>query len=162
MVNEDPKKEAGDLKDPLHLFPTAALRETSRVLHLGAGKYGVYNWRESGGIKTSVYVAAILRHLTQHMDGEDTDAESGCSHLAHIIATCDILLDADRVGNLVDDRPKVFPELRTVLKMPEEPRLEPPQLEATVVEPPQLEALCDEKSVSPNGGVYHRGGQISN
>lgn len=106
-MSTDPKKAAGDLKDPLHLFPTEPLRSTSRVLKLGADKYGVYNWRESEGVKASTYTAAILRHLTQFSDGEDVDSESGESHLAHIMATCAILIDAERVGKLIDDRPRV-------------------------------------------------------
>lgn len=105
-MSEDPKKTAGDKKDPLHLFPTVAFRAVCRVLALGARKYGVYNWRESDGVKASTYTAAIMRHLTQFMDGEDVDAESGESHLAHIQATCCILQDAERVGKLIDDRVK--------------------------------------------------------
>lgn len=103
---EDPKKEAGDLKAPLHLLPTVIMRETAHVLKLGVEKYGVYNWRESEGVKASTYTAAIMRHLTQFMDGEDVDEESGRSHLAHITATCSILLDAESVGKLIDDRVK--------------------------------------------------------
>jgi hypothetical protein len=106
-MSTDPKKSAGDLKDPMHLLPTGPLRSLARVLKLGADKYGVYNWRESDGVKASTYTAAMLRHITQFMDGEDIDAESGESHLAHIMATCSILLDAERVGKLIDDRPKV-------------------------------------------------------
>ncbi len=105
-MKTDPKKSAGDQKDPLHLFPTAPLRSTSRVLKLGADKYGIFNWRHSDGVSSSTYIAAILRHLTQFTDGENVDAESGESHLSHIMATCAILLDADRVGKLIDDRPK--------------------------------------------------------
>lgn len=103
---EDPKKKAGDLKDPLHLLPTVALRETAHVLKLGADKYGVYNWRTSEGVKACTYTAAVMRHLIQFMDGEDTDQESGRSHLAHIMATCSILLDAEHTGKLIDDRHK--------------------------------------------------------
>jgi len=102
----DPKKQAGDLKHPLHLLPTVALVQTAHVLKLGADKYGVYNWRESAGVKASTYTAAIFRHLVQYMDGEDVDEESGKSHLAHIMATCSILLDADSAGNAIDDRTK--------------------------------------------------------
>lgn len=108
---EDPKKKAGDLKAPLHLLPTIALRETAYVLDGGAVKYGVYNWRESEGVKAQTYTAAIMRHLTQFMDGEDVDEESGHSHLAHIMATCSILLDAEQVGKLIDDRPKLKPKV---------------------------------------------------
>lgn len=106
-MSEDPKKKAGDLKAPLHILPTVALRETAHVLKLGADKYGVYNWREPDGIKATTYTAAMMRHLLQYTDGEDVDEESGRSHLAHIMATCSILLDAERVGNLIDDRPKL-------------------------------------------------------
>lgn len=103
---EDPKKAAGDLKDPLHLLPTVAMRQTAHVLKLGADKYGVYNWRESDGVKATTYTAAIMRHLLQFTDGEDVDEESGRPHLAHIMATCSILLDAEQSGKLIDDRPK--------------------------------------------------------
>jgi len=106
LENEDPKKKAGELKDPLHLLPTVAMRKTAHVLALGARKYGVYNWRYSDGIKASTYVAAIMRHLTQFMDGEIVADESGISHLAHIMATCSILLDAEHAGHLIDDREK--------------------------------------------------------
>lgn len=107
-MRTDPKKKLGDLKDPLHLLPTVALRETAHVLHLGAvvKEYGVYNWRDSDGVKATTYTAAIMRHLLQFTDGEDADEESGRSHLAHIMATCSILLDAESVGKLIDDRPK--------------------------------------------------------
>jgi len=105
----DPKKSAGDLKDPLQLLPSCALRDTANVLKLGASKYGEWNWRNSDGVKASTYTGAIMRHLMQFADGEDVDSESNKSHLAHIIATCCILLDANRVGKLIDDRPKVEP-----------------------------------------------------
>lgn len=102
----DPKAAAGSKKCPLHLLPTAALRYTAQVLLLGATKYGEYNWRRSGGIEINTYVAAMMRHLTQFMDGEDFDEESGITHLAHIAATCFILIDAAVCGKLIDNRYK--------------------------------------------------------
>jgi hypothetical protein len=110
----DPKKAAGDLKDPMHLLPTEALRSLARVLSLGADKYGVYNWRKGGGVKATTYTAAIMRHLMQFMDGEDADRESGESHLAHIMATCSILIDATRAGKLIDDREKVVDRVPSI------------------------------------------------
>ena len=89
---EDPKKKAGDKKTPLHLLPTIALYETAHVLALGAAKYGVYNWRESESVEIQTYTAAMMRHILQYTDGEDVDEESGRSHLAHVMATCSILL----------------------------------------------------------------------
>jgi len=106
----DPKAAMGVKKDPLNLVPTIALRECSKALANGASKYGEYNWRKGDGIKASVYVAAILRHTTKYIDGEDIDKDSGVEHLAHIMAGCAILLDAKRVGKLIDDRPKVESE----------------------------------------------------
>lgn len=106
-MSEDPKKKAGDLKAPLHLVPTVANRQMAFALNHGAEKYGVYNWRESEGIKATTYIAALKRHTDQFTDGEDADDDSNLSHLAHIMATCAILLDAERVGKLIDDRPVV-------------------------------------------------------
>jgi len=47
-----------------------------------------------------------MRHLMTWQDGEDYD-ESGAHHLAHARACLGILLDAEDVGKLVDDRPQV-------------------------------------------------------
>lgn len=101
----DPKQVAGDKKDQLQLLPPEFLRKTANVLKLGADKYGVYNWRHSDGIKAMTYVGAIMRHLMQFVDGEDVDEESGISHIAHIAATCAIMLDASEYSNLEDNRP---------------------------------------------------------
>lgn len=101
----DPKGEAGKLKCPLHLLPAAAMEETAFVHLHGAEKYGPYNWRSSN-VCASTYVAAIMRHLNAWREGEDLDAESGRSHIAHIAASCNILMDAQKHGHLIDDRVK--------------------------------------------------------
>ena len=101
---ENPKDRVGVRKPPLHLIPPAAEILESTVMALGAKKYGAFNWRKSN-IKASVYVAAARRHLVQWFDGQDDDAESGVSHLAHARACLGILLDALATGHLVDDRP---------------------------------------------------------
>lgn len=105
----DPKGEAGKLKCPLHLLPPSALSQTAWVMALGAKKYGPWNWRENK-VEAMTYVGAIMRHMSAWSSGEDTDPESGQSHLAHISAGCNILMDAAHVGNLIDNRPhKLFP-----------------------------------------------------
>lgn len=106
MVNdlENPKDRVGIHKPPLHLIPPAAELLESAVMALGAKKYGAFNWR-TANVKASVYVAAARRHLLQWFDGEDIDAESGVSHLAHARACLGILLDAAAIGRLIDDRP---------------------------------------------------------
>jgi len=105
----DPKGEAGKLKCPLHLLPPHALNQTAWVQALGARKYGPWNWRQNK-VEAMTYVGAILRHMNAWASGEDDDPESGYSHLAHIAAGCNILMDASHVGNLVDNRPhRLFP-----------------------------------------------------
>jgi hypothetical protein len=83
----------------MHLLPPAALAQTAWVHELGATKYGEWNWRETG-IKFDTYVGAILRHLMLAHDGEWLDSESGLPHIAHIAASCNILLDADYYNKL--------------------------------------------------------------
>jgi len=89
----------------MHLIPPAALIYEAVVMGLGAKKYGPYNWREHT-VALSVYIAAALRHIHSFHDGEDIDPESGASHLAHARACLGIILDAQSLGMLVDDRPK--------------------------------------------------------
>jgi hypothetical protein len=47
-----------------------------------------------------------MRHLNAWRDGQDMDPESGISHIAHIVSSCNILLDAGHCGTLQDDRNK--------------------------------------------------------
>jgi len=88
----------------MELLPATALIETAWVHGLGAEKYGRYNWRQNK-VNASTYVSAIMRHLMAWQQGEDIDPESGRSHLAHIAAGCNILMDAKSCKNLIDDRP---------------------------------------------------------
>ncbi|WP_419952769.1 dATP/dGTP diphosphohydrolase domain-containing protein [Methylobacterium sp.] len=55
------------------------------------------------------------RHATLWAAGKDLDEQSGVSHLAHIRATCAILLDAIDAGAFIDNR-KVSPETIRILK----------------------------------------------
>lgn len=105
METNDPKGAAGNKKAPMNLLPPHALEQTSWVHKFGAEKYGPYNWRVTG-VCASTYVSAIMRHLNAWRDGEDLDPESGRSHIAHIAASCNILLDAEHCGTLQDDRNK--------------------------------------------------------
>jgi hypothetical protein len=83
----------------------------------GARKYGPYNWREEG-VGASTYLSAAMRHLRAYLDGEQNAMDSGVHHLGHAMACLAILLDAEAVGNLVDDRPLPAPtaELMDLLK----------------------------------------------
>ena len=102
--DNNPKTRVGALKAPLHLIPPVAEVHLAEALADGAKKYGPFNWREET-ISTSVYIGAIRRHLGAYLDGEDVAADSGAHHLAHIMACCALMLDADAIGKLNDDRP---------------------------------------------------------
>ena len=99
----DPKGAAGAAKTPLGLIPPWAMEQAALAHKLGKEKYGPFNWRDTG-VCASTYVNAIMRHLNAWRDGENLDPESGISHLAHIICSCNILLDADYCDTLQDDR----------------------------------------------------------
>jgi len=101
---ENPKDRIGVTKPQLHLIPASAEIIESQVMALGAKKYGPFNWRDSK-VRASVYISAAKRHLAQWFDGQDNDKESGVSHLAHIRACMGILLDAQSLNRMVDDRP---------------------------------------------------------
>ena len=98
----------GEQRVLLHLIPTPALIETAKAMMDGARKYGPYNWREEG-VGASTYISASMRHLRAYLDGEQLAADSRVHHLGHAIACLAILLDAEAVGNLVDDRPLPAP-----------------------------------------------------
>lgn len=105
----NPKEGAGRLKPRLSDMPTNILFEVGKVNALGADKYGRFNWAESS-ISASTYYDAILRHLHQWWFGEDTDTESGCHHLAHIIAGAMLLRDGMNRDRFIDDRPPALPD----------------------------------------------------
>ncbi len=100
----NPKDLVGQTKVQTWLVPPAGKIATAEALMDGAKKYGPYNWREKG-VKTTVYISAIERHLMAYLDGEDVASDSKVHHLGHVMACCAILLDAEAQGNIVDDRP---------------------------------------------------------
>jgi hypothetical protein len=101
--HNDPKGAAGALKTPLGLIPPYAMEQTAWAHKHGAEKYGPFNWRDTK-VCASTYINAMMRHLNAWRDGENLDPESGISHLAHIACSCNILMDADYCGTLMDDR----------------------------------------------------------
>jgi hypothetical protein len=104
--DDNPKTKFGVRKPQLHAIPASSLLLLGQVMQLGEAKYGLTNWRHKT-VSSSVYYDAAMRHLLSWLDGENADPESGVSHLAHVMACCAILLDAETVGNLNDDRPAI-------------------------------------------------------
>jgi hypothetical protein len=59
------------------------LEAVAKVRAFGAKKYSRNNWKK--GFKVTRSIAAALRHIYAFLRGENTDPESGESHLAHAI-----------------------------------------------------------------------------
>lgn len=103
--SSNPKRAFGVRKPSPQFIPPIAIIEESVVMALGAAKYGPYNWQDDP-VDATTYYSAAMRHLLSWFSGEDTDPESGASHLAHVRACMAILMDAKASGSLIDDRPK--------------------------------------------------------
>lgn len=91
-------------KNRLELLPIRPLEEVGLAMTHGAKKYGAENYRKGAAWRR--YVGAALRHLCAWARGEDMDAETGLSHLAHAGA-CILILRELQLDNLgTDDRIK--------------------------------------------------------
>jgi hypothetical protein len=99
----NPKDTVGAKKAPTRYVPQALVLEAAAVMATGAAKYGPFNWREQP-VSAVTYAEAIQRHLAAWVEGQDNAEDSGLNHIAHIAASCGILLDAAANGTLLDDR----------------------------------------------------------
>lgn len=104
MKDTNPKDAIGTGKLPLHLWPETATALGCLGMLDGALKYGRSNWRASG-VRLSIYVDALRRHVNAMYEGEDFDPDSGLPHISHALACLAIVADAHAMGMLVDDRP---------------------------------------------------------
>lgn len=94
-------KHDGD-KPRYDLVPPDALDEIVKVLTFGAAKYEDRNWEK--GVRWGRYFGACMRHLWAYWRGEETDPDSGLSHLAHAGCCVFFLLAYELRGIGVDDR----------------------------------------------------------
>lgn len=106
LVDTNPKTAHGLARPPMHNVPPIALLALGRVMEFGASKYGLMNWRKDP-VSASTYYDALMRHAFQYWDGDDIDPETKREQLAHVMACCAIIIDADWCGNLIDDRPNI-------------------------------------------------------
>ena len=61
----------------------ASLVPMIRVLEFGTKKYAPFNWQKPMDLKE--ILESMQRHLAALFDGEETDKESGISHMGHIM-----------------------------------------------------------------------------
>jgi hypothetical protein len=75
------KKEVKN--EQMDLLPLDTLALVSRVYAFGTRKYAAHNWRK--GYEWSKSEAALLRHFTAFVSGEDYDSETQEPHLSSVI-----------------------------------------------------------------------------
>lgn len=106
--HSNPKDRIGASKLPLDLLSGIAKVEWCLAQLEGALKYGTWNWRIAG-VRMSIYIAAIERHLEKFKNGEDRDPVTHVHHLGSVMAGAAVMMDAQAVGKLTDDRPPMAP-----------------------------------------------------
>lgn len=104
ITSTNPKDRVGLTKPPLDLIPPVAMIHEAMAMADGAKKYGPYNWRKEK-VSARIYIAACKRHLDSWLDGEENASDSNKHHLGHARACLGILLDAQSLEQMVDDRP---------------------------------------------------------
>lgn len=103
----NPKDDAAaGTRVDLSVFPQTAVIYGALAMTEGHLKYGAYNYRVSG-VRSSVYIAALRRHLIKWEAGEDEDPATGVPHLASVLACAAIAIDAIECNKLIDDRPPI-------------------------------------------------------
>lgn len=100
----NPKDKFGVKKPSMSNVPATVLMELAVAMTEGAYKYGRHNYR-AVPVYASIYYDACLRHMMAWYEGEDTDPDSGISHVTKAIASLTVLRDAMIQHCLVDDRP---------------------------------------------------------
>jgi hypothetical protein len=108
----NPKDAIGDKKLALHLLSPIAEAHWVVGQYAGMLKYGAWNWR-AAGVRASIYISALRRHLAAYISGEEYDPVDGSHHLGNIMACAAILLEARAIGKLTDDRPPSFSHRET-------------------------------------------------
>ena len=104
----NPKDIIGSDKLPMSLVPGTS-KAYQALGHLeGMLKYGLVNWRECG-VRCSIYMDALERHLEKFKAGEWEAKDTKVPHLASMLACVGIIVDAYECGKLIDDRPMSAP-----------------------------------------------------
>lgn len=79
-----------------------SMEELVKVMEHGATKYEPNNWKK--GLHITEISESLLRHLFAFLEGENTDKESGESHLGHILCNAMFLNYMYKFKPEFDDR----------------------------------------------------------
>jgi len=110
----NPKDLAASDRLDLTLFPDTAVVYGALAMSEGSMKYGGFNYREKG-IRISVYIAAVRRHLTKYYNGEWEDKKTKVPHLGSAIAGLAIIVDSVEMGKAIDDRPPALTGMSSLI-----------------------------------------------
>lgn len=88
------------------LVPAFAQEQYARVLTAGANKYADRNWER--GMKWSIVLASMKRHILAFERGEDFDPETGQLHTAHIMCNAAFITEYYSIFPQGDDRPHKY------------------------------------------------------
>ncbi len=91
-------------KPKVSLIPSEAILEMATAFTYGAKKYGSDNFKS--GLAYRRLLDATLRHILALSAGEDTDPESGNSHVGHAMASLAMLCYMMKNRPDMDDRYK--------------------------------------------------------
>lgn len=112
----NPKDIIGSDKLPLSLVPDTT-KAYLALGHLeGMLKYGMCNWRHAG-VRFSIYLDALERHIAKLRNGEWEDPATKVPHLSNALCCLSIITDAYECGKLIDDRPMSAPVAQVIDRM---------------------------------------------
>lgn len=100
----NPKDAAASYRLPIHMVPDTLILYAAMAFAEGDSKYVAYNFRIAG-VRASVYISALRRHLMRYVNGEWADKKTKVPHLASVAACVAILIDGHVTKTIVDDRP---------------------------------------------------------
>ena len=83
--------------DPTLVSPEMIIG-TARALTYGCQKYSRNNFLQGDVMPLEVVLASMQRHLLAYQSGQDTDDESGLSHLDHVGANLSMLVALVETG----------------------------------------------------------------
>jgi hypothetical protein len=106
----NPKDQIGSGKLPLGLVPQTGIVLEALAFLEGGLKYGAHNYR-AVGVRSSIYKDAAMRHMMKWWNGEECDPKTKVPHLASARACLNVILDAQSMNLLTDDRPPSNPKL---------------------------------------------------
>lgn len=133
------------------LLSWPALGELVKVLEFGAKKYDSWNW--SNGLSWTETYESLMRHLNAWYTGEDKDAETGLSHMAHVLCNAMFLLHFIMFKTGRDDRPAALRGENIERAEPERTTDNPAVRRAERLEPSTATRISD--PVGPERGVHY-------